>query len=459
MGKAWFLRALMLATALLLPARVAAEEVQAFSVEEARFMGMAAIEAGRPDVAADIAVQMLRRDPDDAFARFLLARAHLEAGHAPEAGAEARLAYRASGSAEQRHQSARLVAQAAWNEGHLGVAQRWLRRAAIAAPAPASRADRVRELAAVRAANPLDVTLSFAINPSDNVNDGSSSAFNVIEGVPVVGTLSADGQALDGVVAQLRTGVSYRFGGAGRTTVGATLDWRRVELSRSAKARVPDIDPRSYDSGRVEASLGRVWQPQGAPWLAEAGLAAGVQIDAEALRYRYLRADGALMRGIGDSTGVDLGFGIERRSTQAGQTDPEWVGSLSLGLRRSLPGEDLLTTRVYVSHTETPMLGRSSQTWGVEVGYARARPIGPAMLSLQAGYGETDFPGYRVGFIVVPGGRQDRTLSAGATLTFPGLSVQGFSPRLSITRSSTNSNVSRFETRKTGVTLGLTASF
>lgn len=459
MGTLRVLRALVLATVLLLPAGAEADEARAFSLEEARLMGMAAIEAGRPDVAADIAVQMLRRDAGDAFARFLLARAHMEAGHAPAARAEARLAYRLAQSPEQRHQSARLVAQAAWNEGRVGVAQRWLRRAAIAAPAPVARAERVRELAAVRAANPLDVTLSFAVNPSDNVNDGSSSAFNVIDGVPVVGRLSADGQALQGVVAQVRTGISYRLPGEGQTTVGATLDWRRVELSRAAKAKVPGIDPQAYDSARAEISLGRAWQPERAPWQAEVGLGAGVQIDGQEFSYRYLRLDGAVMRGIGDSTGVDLGFGVERRSTQGGQTDPEWVGSLSVGLRRALPGNDLLTTRAYASRTETPVDGHSSQTWGVEVGYARGRPIGPARLSLQAGYSETDFPGYRVGFIVVPGGRQDRSLTAGATLTFPGISVQGFSPRVSITHTGTQSNVSRFETRKTGISIGLTASF
>lgn len=460
-------RAALLALALTLAGAGAAmaepqpapEGTRGFGVEEARLMGLAAIEAGRPDVAADVAVQMLRRDPDDAFARFLLARAYLDAGQPGPAGAEARLAFRAADTREQRHQSARLAAQAAWNEGRVGAAQRWLRRAAVAAPEVTSRKERARELAAVRAANPLSVTLSFAINPSDNVNDGSSSAYNVIDGVPTWGTISPDGQALDGVVAQVRSGLTYRLPGAGQRTVSAMVDWRRVELSRRARARVPDIDPRAYDSGRVEIALGQVWSPEGAPWQAEIGLAAGIQVDAESLRYRYLRLDGAWMRGFGDSTGVDLGLGVERRSTQPGQDDPEWVGSLSLGLRRALPGDDVLAGRLYASHTETPLVGRSSHTWGVEVSYARGRPLGPALLSLQAGYSETDFPGYRVGFIVVPGGRQDRSLTAGATLTFPGVSIQGFSPRLSITHTDTRSNVSRFETRKTGVSLGLTASF
>ncbi len=461
MGLPLVLRALVLAAVLVLAALqgAGAEDKRAFSLEEARLVGVAAIEAGRPDVAADIAMQMLQRNPDDAFARFLLARAHMDAGHLRAAGAEARLAFRLSDSPEQRHQSARLVAQSAWNEGRIGVAQRWLRRAAVAAPAPVARAERVRELAAVRAANPLDVSLSFAINPSDNVNDGSSSAFNVIDGVPVVGTLSADGQALSGVVAQVRTGVSYRLPGAGQLTLGARLDWRRVDLSQSARDKVPGIDPRQYDSGRAEVSLVRAWTPEGAAWQAETGVAAGVQIDGEDLRYRYLRLDGAWMRGVGDRTGVDLGFGVERRSTQPGQSDPEWVGSLSVGLRRALAGDDLLTSRLYTSQTDTPVEGRGSHTWGVDVAYARGRPIGPARLSLQAGYSETAFPGYRVGFIAVPGGRQDKSLTAGMTLTFPGIEVQGFSPRVSIMHSDTRSNVSRFETKKTGITLGLTASF
>ena len=457
----WVLRRLVLAAVLALSAMrgAGAEEVRAFTVEQARLVGLAAIEARRPDLAVDIATQVLQRDPDDAFARFLLARAFLDMGQMHDAGAQARLAFRLADSPEQRHQSARLAAQAAWNEGRIGVAQRWLRRAAIAAPAPASRAERVRELAAVRAANPLDVSLSFAVNPSDNVNDGSSSAYNIIDGVPVVGVLSADGQALSGVVGQLQAGLRYRLPGAGNLHVGALLNLRRVELSDKAKARVPDLDPRSFDSARAELSLGKTWSPEGASWRAEGEATAGLQMDGGDLSYRYLRLDGSWMRGFGDSTGVDVGLGVERRETQPGFAQPIWASSLSFGLRRALPGDDVVTGRLYASRTDTPQDGRSSQTYGVDVTYVRGRPIGPALLSLQAGYSVTAFPGYRVGFIVVPGGRQDRTVTAGMTLTFPGISVQGFSPRLSITHTDTQSNVSRFETQKTGITLGLTASF
>ncbi|QYK43129.1 MAG: hypothetical protein KF887_08555 [Paracoccaceae bacterium] len=430
------------------------------SVEEARAMGIAAIEAARPDVAADIARQMLAKDAADPFARFLLARALMEMGDLASARGEARLAFRHARSREQRHQAARLAALVAWNDGRHSVAQYWLHRSALAAPAEVSRTERLRELSAVRAANPVDVSFGFSAIPTDNVNDGASSEFNIIDGVPVVGWLSPDGQALPGVVSHLRAGIGYRLPEVQNLRVGLSVDWRRVDLSSAARARVPDLDPRSFDSGRVEVGLRRTWRPEGSPWMAQAGLTAGVQINGRDTAYRYARLDGAVMRGIGNATGVDAGFAIERRGAQGSQTDPAWAKSLSLGLRR-LIGDDggQLTTRVYVSRYDTPIAGRSSETLGLDVSYSFGQPLGPAMIALQAGYAETRFPDYMVGFIVVPGGRQDRSVNAALTATFPKYAVGAFEPRLTISHGRTDSNVSRFDTRRSGISLGLNASF
>lgn len=428
------------------------------SITEARAMGIAAIEAARPDVAADIARQMLAKDAGDPFARFLLARALMEMGELPAARAEARLAFRAARSPEQRHQAARLAAQAAWNDGRPTVAQYWLHRSAAAAPAEASRGERLRELAAVRNANPIDLTFGFSAVPSDNVNDGASSEFNIIDGVPVVGWLSPDGQALAGVVSQLRAGIGYRLPAAPHLRAHLMLDWRRVDLSDAARARVPDLDPRSFDAGRIEAGLARSWRTEGAPFMAQAGLAAGLQTDGRDLSYRYLRLDGSYLRGISTSTVLEIGGAVERRDTLNSPGD-DWAKSLSLGFRHILPGEDVIGGRVFVGHVDTPIFGRSSVSTGFDLSYKRARPIGPAMLSVNAGYAETRFDNYMVGFITVPGGRQDRTTTAGLTLSFPKQEFWGFTPGLTVTHRQTRSNVSRFDTRRSGVSLGLAAQF
>jgi hypothetical protein len=429
------------------------------SIDEARAMGIAAIEVSRPDVAADIARQMLAKDADDPFARFLLARALMEMGDLPTARAEARLAFRAARSPEQRHQAARLAAQAAWNEGRPTIAQYWLHRSAAAAPAEVSRGERLRELAAVRNANPVDLTFGFSAVPSDNVNDGASSEFNIIDGVPVVGWLSPDGQALPGVVSHLRAGVGYRLPDAPNLRANLLLDWRRVDLSSDARARVPDLDPRSFDAGRIEAGLTRSWRTEGAPYMAQVGVTAGAQMDGRHLSYRYLRLDGSYARGISETTVIEVGGAVERRGQRPGTTGPDWATSVSLGFRHILPGEDIIGARVFASHFDTPVFGRSSLSLGFDVTYRRAKPIGPAMLFARAGYAETRFDDYMVGFITVPGGRQDQTFSAGLSLSFPKQEFWGFTPALSITHRETRSNVSRFETKRSGVSLGLAAQF
>lgn len=450
-----------IAAALILAQGAAAEPLRGYSVEEARLLGIAAIESDRPDAAADVARALLAKDPQDPYAHFLLARAALDARRLPEAQRAARLAFRYGATDVQRQQSARMAAVAAWNSGQLNIAQYWLRRAVVASP-EASRGQTLRELAAVRAANPLDVSVQFALNPSDNVNNGASSQYNVIDGVPVVGWLSADGQALAGVTAALHAGVAYRLPGAtagGSTSIGLRIDSRRVELSREAREAAPNIDRRAFDSTRSEVFVRRIVRPDGAPWQWSGDFGLGVQMAAGGFDYRFLRAGTTYQRGFNETTAGSLTLGVERRNVEDGQSRAVLATSLSAGLRHALPGKDVVSVTAFASRLDTPLEGRSSMTLGGEIGWESGRRIGPAQLAMRLTYAESEFQDYAVGVILVPGGRQDRALTLAADLTFPSLSVQGLSPRITLTHSETRSNVSRFDTRRTGVLFGLAASF
>ncbi|HMO08832.1 MAG TPA: hypothetical protein PKD10_14480, partial [Paracoccaceae bacterium] len=429
-------------------------------VEEARALGMEAIRLRRPDKAAEIALALLDRDPADAFAHMLMARALLDGGQPKAAGNAARTAFSHAATPVQRQQSARLVAMAAYAEGRLGLSQRWLRRATAAAP-EATRAQTARELAAVRRQNPMSVTLRFSAMPSNNVNNGASSEFNIIDGVPIVGWLSPDGMALSGVVAEGHGGFRYRLSqgdGGFSTFLGARVDARRVELSREARAAAPDLDPRRYDSARAEVTWSGLLQPKGKPWEWSLDVGAGAQTEGGAFSYRFLRAGTGLTRGFDDRTAGNVSIGFERRDAGTGAR-PVIASNLALGLRRILPDEHVLSLTGFIGKLDTPVAGRSSTTLGAEIGWEAARPVGPALLALRASYAKTEFPGYWVGPIEVPGGRRDRTVSAAADLTFPGLAVQGFAPRLTISHSDTSSNVSRFDTRRVGMQFGLSARF
>lgn len=454
--------ALLLAAALAVAAPAQAQDGgRSYSVQEARLLGMAAIASGRPDIAATIAQGLLARDPADPYAQFLLARAHLDAGQLPQAQAAGKRAFRLARSPEQRFQAARLTAQAAWNRDQFPAAQWWLRRAAAAAPSDAQREATLRELRAVRGRNPLSFGLSVSVAPSDNVNNGASSQFNIIDGVPVVGWLSPDGQALGGVVAEVGADAALRLRGdaTSATTLGVSVDLREVRLSGAARRAAPDLDPGAYDSARAEVVLRHVHRPAGKPWEVAGHIAAGAQTEAGALDFRFARLGAEVLRGFGDSTGLRVGAAMELRDARAGDPQGDTVLSLQASVTRLLPGRDRLTLGVYLSQFDTDRAGRSSATRGVQVAWQDGQPLGPVQLGASLGFGQTHFPGYSVGFIPVPGGRQDQTLSASLDMTFPDLSWAGFAPRVTLSHVTTDSNVSRFDTDRTGLLFGIESRF
>lgn len=443
------------------PAAPAEGALRPYSVEEARLLGIAAIGSGRPDIAQAIAAELLKRDPDDPYAHFLLARARLDAGAFAEAQATARRAFRLARTPEQSFQSARLIAQAAWNRGHYPAAEWWLRRAAEAAPGPDQRAATLQELRSVRARNPLSVSLSFAVTPTDNVNNGAASAFNIIEGVPVVGWLSPDGQALSGTIVEAGAALRWRLAqdAVSSTAVEIAADMRDVHLSASARQAAPDARGSDFDSARLEVALRHRHRPTGAPWEASGQFALGAQTAAGSLEFRYARLGGELLRGFGTSTGLRLTAMAEYRDAPPPRPQGDTARSLQAAVTQLLPGEDRLTLAVYHSALRTGMAGRSSTARGVRLTWEAGRQIGPVGLSASLGYGETVFPGYRVGFIAVPGGRRDETVSASLDMRFSDLSWAGFAPRLTLSHVETVSNVSRFETRRSGLAFGIESRF
>ena len=77
-----------------------------------------------------------------------------------------------------------------------GALRYWLRQAGDASPTTAERRETVAALNAVRDRSPWEARLRFSVSPSDNVNGGADSAFNIIDGRPEVGMLNGDAQAL-----------------------------------------------------------------------------------------------------------------------------------------------------------------------------------------------------------------------------------------------------------------------
>jgi hypothetical protein len=441
----------------LLAGAAAAEPGRGLTTAEAQVLGIEAIGAGRPDLAEAVARALVAADPADPFAQFLLARALYERGAMAGARTAGARAFRIARSGQQRFQSAHLAAQAAGAEGRFTAAQWWLRRAAAAAPAEVQRAQALHELRIARRLAPLGFGGSVSVTPSDNVNDGATGAFNIIDGVPLVGELSADGQALSGTVTQVQGRLRWRIAEAAEhaTHLGLSASLREVTLSRDARAAAPSADADRLDSARLDLSLRHVREIPVTGWSIAGTVAVGFQQSGTGDPYGFGRMGAEIAGKAGEDTELSLGAAVEYRD----RPGHDRVDSLHLTVTQRLPGNHMLTATAYATGHDTGTDWSRSSGHGAQLGLALGQPVGPVSVEVGVGYGRSAFPDYRVGLIPVPGGRTDRSASVTLDLTFPGASVAGFAPRVTVSHVATRSNVSRFETRRTGVGFGIETVF
>ena len=459
-------RALLVATLLMAgiagadPSAPVAGPVRSLSLEQMQVLGYQAIGSGRPDVALYIADQLLIRDPRDAYAHYLKAKAHLNMGQMQAARTAGRAAFRHAASPTQKFESARLTAQSAYGLDRFTSAQWWLRRATDAARTDADRARVIRDYAAVQARNPVRVALQFSVVPSSNVNNGAGSRFNIIDGVPVVGILSPDAQALGGVVAEADLRASYRLRQTARseTRLSSTFTIRDVTLDRAAKATIAPLGPMDFGAQRFELGLTHVHRASPRDQLS-LGAQVGRQWYGGQANYDFLRVSAGVLRAVAERTALGADVMLETRDI-TNRTRTERAFSLRGSVTRRLHGDGgLLVGALFYSGFRTTLAGRSSSTWGASATWDLGKMVGPAQVSLNLRASRSHFAGYTIGVIAVPGGRRDDTLTAAVSLSFPQISYAGFAPVVTLSGSRTRSNVSRFTTSEQAITLGVRSQF
>jgi hypothetical protein len=421
---------------------------------QAREMGLAAIRQGRPDIAAEIALALLAQDKTDSFAHFLMANSLMRMNDRNPAERAAKQSYRYAQSPEQSYQSAHLAANLAFQRGALTTSQWWLRKAAEAAPDTARKDETVAQFRAVRARNPWRIALAFSVRPSDNVNNGSSGQYNIIDGLPYVGVLSRDAQAVTGVVADAAISLGYRISqdAQRQTSVGFQLFTRHVRLAPEEKARLGG-NP-GFGADRMAVSLTHDWRPDGSPHLFSLAGKIGRQSYQNGVDYNFAGLELGHRIAVGAKNVVDSALEAEQRAGQ---------GDRSFGLRSTVVHQranlDLVTASLLVNRFDTPLTGRSSTMVGAQIGYTLARPLGQVSLSGTLGAQKNRFSTYTLAGLTVPGGRDDITSYGEVQMQFNDLSHSGFAPLLRLRHQRTASNVSRFDPRESSVVLGLASKF
>ncbi len=453
-----------LALALGCPAGTVRAEVLELTPDEALMTARAAYLAGEVAAARHIARALAEAQPDNPWVHLVLSASEVRLGR-PEAGLKAgRLAWRLTVPGKNtrplRYEIARNTAKAALESGRPMLAQYWLRRSLDVAPDAAAFSASGRDLEVVRARTPLRLSFEMEAGPSDNLNGGAdSSVFRI--GDHVLGTLSNGAEAVSGSRASLAIRAERALPGSDRaqtvlTFSGETL---RNHIDAASRAKAGRMTSRDLDSSSLSFGLRRDMRlgEKGLPLSLSVEVAqhwAGGPVLGPSLAFA---AQGAVWQG--RAATVWLGGSVERAwdgANPAGQDHYalNLVGERAFGQTRASVALTLESARSDHANTTYDAARLSVQL-------APDWKIGGASVSLGANLGMRDYDEFTLigGAVAVTGGRQDQSVGLSMDLSFDNLGVMGFAPVLSLRHGQTQSNVSRYETGTSGVSLGISSVF
>ncbi|MEL7279564.1 MAG: hypothetical protein AAGK79_04365 [Pseudomonadota bacterium] len=449
----------LLALWLMISSTAAAQEQPGavnLSLAQAQELALKALRSGQPRLAFALSDGLLEADPKNGHALYIKAKALGQLQDFDEGRKIAAEAYRAARTDLQHFESATLAAQLSFADQKMTHSQIWLRRAAHHAPNKMLKDASVSAFLQVRNRNPLNFQLSFSVSPSDNVNNGSNSPLNIIDGTPVVGSLSPSAQAISGWVASLNMQGAYRFRETqtSETRVVARAFLRHVEFDNP----VPGISSSDLASQRLQLGLSHIWMPeQSGYWRFDVN--GGRTWYAGDPFYDFAGLGASRVQKLSDRWRLSFGGGVEHQFDLTRPIFDSTVWSGIAGLSYALPGGSEIGFSARYREIVSNGANRNSQQWTGIVSYTHGRRIGPAKLSVQVGHSTLDYDRYFVGPISVPEGRVDSSWFGEISATIDAASYMGFVPVVSLRSEQSRSNISRFDVEQTGVTVGVRSEF
>ena len=436
------------------------------SPADARALSADLLASGDPGRAAMLADALLDRDPDDAAALVLRARAALTIDDFNGARYLATRAYETTDIPRARYVAARIVALSHAGEGNDTRAQFWLRRARQYAPDAQAAADVAADYDAVSRRNPLAFQLRFGITPTSNVNNGSVKSevnlfgFTDIEGNPILFELDGAAKALSGL--QYNAGVSarYRLEQSERaiTYLDASLDLTTYTLSDSARDQAPGATGSDFSDASV--SLGFTHRRI----LAEG--ANPTTFTAEAGQSWYGGDPYTGFQVLGASHSWDVGdrgsFGVQgsvRRTTYLDDdpgVDADITRSITLRYAHILPRGDRVAGSLGYWENDSEILSRDYDAGRVTASYDLAQPLGPVGLGFDVGFEQRHYDS-----VPLAGGasRTDDVLSAGVSARFTNIEYYGFQPVVRLDAQRTESTLDLYDRETVSVSLDFVSAF
>lgn len=368
-------------------------------------------------------------------------------------------AYDTAGSETEHYKAARLISAAYFGMRRYTSAQFWLRRATNHAETPQEALQLHDDMSAIRRANPLATNLSFSIAPSDNVNGGAAEKnFNLgdftFEFAP--SSLALSGIEYSG---QLDLLYNLRDSATGVTAAGLSFYGRTYSLSPSAKEAAPGVSGSDYAFTQLEATLRHRENLLGQWGAAFGPTEIAVQVGktwygGDPLR-TYTRLSLSQDVVLGQNAALTVsGFAENQEAQSAAQVDTRVYDLKGIYAQRLANQDVVRLTLQHRNHDADAETFTYSDT-RIVVSYDFARRFQNTKFSVFTGFGYKDYDVFSLSL----DGRRDRSISAGVTANFEGISYFGFSPSVTIAANQTKSNVARFTTKGLEARFGFTSNF
>ena len=450
------MRAALAALALILGiAGPAAAQVVELDATGLRNLAYTALQAGFAQAALDYCDALLARDPQDATALILKARALRLLQRYPESEAAARAGVAAAEVPSTRFAAAMTLAQALSLQNQRTAAQYWLRQAAEAAPTPAARRQAERDFAFVKSQNPLSFRIDTVLKPSSNVNGGAADPIFEFLGLPFV--LSGDALALSGLQGSLGISGSYILDRSqtSRSELRFTGLNQFVVLSDAAQVQAPDATNADYAYQVVELGFSQRRALGARGMSGSAGMALGHNWYGGADLSNYVRLEMGLERPFSrQMTGYAslTGEAQTRLDTPLASAD---VVTFSLGVAQVLRGGDRLRTTVGVRQTTSDDPGVDHQALTAGLDWTRAKPLIGMAISGAFDFEARDYPVS----LYTTSGRQDQKFSLTLSAELRQIDYLGFSPVISLTAARNISNVALYTSETLGIGLSIASRF
>lgn len=451
-----FLLPLSLALAFAAPSQ--AETVD-LTLDQARLVAQEAHAAGEFALANALARRLLEANPDDPEALLLLAATEPQLGN-PTAGRKAgRAAWGAAANyPELRYEIARYTAYAASLEGRPQLAQFWLRRASDTARSDEQYEQTISDYRDIHARNPLRWGVDFSVSPTSNLSGSGKGGTLEVDGQVFGGFTNQSLPPLSGVHADAQVRLSYALPTRERsqTTLGFQAYGSVNTLSEKSRQIAPGARGSDFNQYLAEVGVSHDFLFPGTQHPVHTMVSVGQSWSGGDALGPNLRFDASTAVAVREKGQIIATSSVERQWQADGPVDVTKLGLLG---RYSDSAGGKWGAGLSLRNVEGAALNQEYREVSGDLSYALPQPIGPVSISARLSAALRDYPTYTFGFVQLTNSRQDNRYGLTIDMTFQDISILGYAPKISLSGTQTNSNVSWFDTRQIGIAVGFESKF